>query len=146
MRRVFGWTLVGGLLSAVASTASAQVSVTFGNPYMGTGVTFGGYGVTPGYAYGNPSYGSPSYYAPQANTAPGYGSGAGSGYPGTYSNSGYNSAYSGYPYPGTTSYSYRTYSSGYGPTYRYPSYGSNSSGYGYPSYGSRRGPYLIRIR
>jgi hypothetical protein len=192
MRRVFGWTLVGGLLLAAASTASAQVSGTFFNPYAGTGVTLGGYGGTPGYAYGNPSQGSPINTAPYANPAPGYGSGypgtygvapgtpgyaygnpsygspinttpgygtgAGFGYPGTYANpgygsaypsapySGYNSAYSGYTYPGTTSYSYRSYSSGYGPTYRYPSYGFNSPGYAYPSYGPGRGTFLIRIR
>jgi hypothetical protein len=39
---------------------------------------------TPGYAYGNPSYGSPSYYIPYANTTSGY------GYPGAYTNPGYD--------------------------------------------------------
>jgi hypothetical protein len=77
----------------------------------------------------------------------------GSGYPGAYinpgygsvylaaSNSSYNSAYSGYSYPGMTSYSYPSYSGGYSPMYSYL-----SSSYGYPPYGVSRGTYLIRIR
>lgn len=166
MSRIIGTALVGGLLSALSLPASAQVLVTFGNPYMGIGVTSG-------YGYGNPYYGSPNYYAPNAQIAPsyGYGPGAGYGYSANYGpgaaypsvpsygdrsaysgsaypgmtpypsapNYGYPSAYSGGTYPGTIPY---TYTGGYAQSYRYSSYSPHPYGYQNAPSGYGRGLYF----
>lgn len=159
MRRLFGWALVGGLVLAVASTASAQFSVTFGSPYAGRGVGFGGYGgygVTPGYTYGTPAYayGSPAYYAPgygpgypatyggygvtpgYAYGTPAYGSGTGYG-PASASAliPGYSSGYAGDSYPGTITSIYRAYPSTTTTIYRGYS-GGYGPAYGGPTYGT----------
>jgi hypothetical protein len=145
MYRITVTALVGGLLLASSLPASAQVLVTFGNPFMGIGVTSG-------YGYGNPYYGSPNSYAPNAQVAPsygygmGYGPGAGYTYSANYGTGaaypslpsyGYLSAYSGATNPGTTpypsvpSYGYLSAYSGsaYPGTTPYPS----APNYGYPS-------------
>ncbi len=120
MRHIFGLVITAGLLLGQASTANAQVAFSFGNPYLGTGVSIN----VPGF-----SYYSGGYYGTPYGYAPGFGVG-GAGYglsgPGYYS-----SGYSAYAAPGTASFGAGTYGlypgvSGYG----YPGYGGFVPGYG----------------
>jgi len=143
MHRLFGLILAGGLVLGVASGARAQISVSVGNPYTGSGITLGqpygaGYsGAGLGGYYGSPYAGSPLYspaYAPPLAGATAYS---------------YSSGYGGYAAPVSSYYSSGYYGSGYSGAYpatsfttsAYPGYGY--SGYGYaPAYGTgvwRRG-------
>jgi len=134
MRQLFGLVMAGGIVLASAAAANAQVSVSIGNPFTGTGVTIGnpygayssGYGIN---GYGNPYYGA---------AYPGYG---------TYSSyyaapvagvTSYSSGYSSAIVPGSS-----WYGSNFAPAgpivssiypYTAPAYGYSSFGYA-PSYG-----------
>jgi len=127
MNRISGILMAAGLILGPASIADAQVSLSIGNPYTGSGLYVG-----PGYNYG---LGGTTYYGSgySSYVAPGttYFS------TGTYAPQPY--VYTPPVYAAPPVVGYRTY--GY-PAYGYPSYG-------YSTYGYRRGgfriPFLGRI-
>jgi len=132
MRSLFGIALAGALVVGLASDSRAQLSISIGNPYNGSGLVIGnnpyGYGAySPGYGAYPPGYGR-------------YASSGYAGYPSGYSTPGYTTSYSSSYYglaPSTSIYSsgYSGYS-GYAPQV----YGSaipSYSPYGYSRYGYR---------
>jgi len=138
MRSLYGIALAGALVAGIASDAHAQLSVSIGNPYTGSGVVIGNnsYGVNNPYGYGA--------YAPGYGTyPPGYGRYSPSGYAGSplgYSTPGYTTSYSSSYYGLAPSTS--TFSSGYS-GYAPQVYGAavpSYSPYGYSSYGYRGVP------
>lgn len=129
MHRFFGWILAGGIMVGSAATADAQVALSIGNPYTGTGITVG----APGLGY----YGASPMYSGYA-AAPLVGTTYSSGYAGYVAPSMgyYSSSYYG-AYPMTSAYAYPY--TGYGTGYGYGMYGVPSiySPYGYRyGYGS----------
>ena len=121
MARFAAWILTGGIFVAAASSAHAQVAVSIGNPYGGTGVFVGSPGYSSGYGYGYnpylaPAYGpiggfnvpyvSPLYYGPAGYAGLPYGLGA-VGYGVPYRPYGYGAPIR--PYGGV----YRPYGYGY---------------------------------
>jgi hypothetical protein len=133
-RSLIGLVAAAGLWLAATDDARAQLSISVGNPYTGSGVFIGGNPYGYGYGYGYP-YGGYGY--PYGGYRYPYGTYYSSGYLGAvpYGNY-YSSGYAGYvpvsPFVGVTTYA---------PAYRYgyPYYGY---GYGYPyryGYGYRRG-------
>jgi len=122
MYRLYGWVLAGGLVLGSASVANAQVSISVGNPYTGTGFSLG----VPAVGYGAYSYGYPYGGAPIVGTT--YSSGyAGYVAPATgYLTTGYYGAY-----PLATPYPYTYSSYGYGVLpYRAAPYGYGLGGWG----------------
>jgi len=137
MGRFCGWILAGGLVLGLAGTADAQVALSIGNPYTGTGFSLG----VPGIG----SYGMAPYAASPITYSSGY-----AGYaPITYS-----SGYAGYVAPaagylGTGYYGAPALTSVYPSGYTaYGSYGWPSIysplGYGYGGWGWSRGGLLGR--
>ena len=83
MNRIYGMVMAAGLVLGHTSTADAQVSVSVGNPFTGTGVYFGsgttyygsGYSgyVAPGTTSFSSGYYAPAPYVyPPVYTAPAY--------------------------------------------------------------------------
>ena len=143
MKRLFAMTIAGALVLASASTATAQITFSFGNP--GGGVTIGqpqqGYYGTPYGAYGTP----PGIASPYANVSPyaGYQSYQ-YGTASPYAQYGVTSPYGATARPVTNYYStgYRGYAapSYTTPSYAYPSQAGYTSGISSP-YSSSGYPY-----
>jgi hypothetical protein len=116
MYRLLGLILAGGLVLGQAASARAQVSVSVGNPYTGTGFSL----TTPGYPYGLYGYGANAYSYPYGTSSV-----YSSYYPGSVLGTTYSSGYSGYVAPRTTYF---------GTGYAAPAYGYGYSSYGWPAY------------
>jgi hypothetical protein len=105
MSRILGLMLAGGLMFGATRDANAQVAVSVGNPFVGSGVYVG--------AGGYPAYGAPYVAAAPVVTYPAYPAvGLGFGY------SAYRPVYGGYAYRPYGGYGYRPYGGYYHRGYR----------------------------